>query len=314
MKQILLLITFLFLFYSLFAQKPENNKQQLNNQLNLEGYIMPLYQFNDESNNFELNYLRLKSKGMITNFLGYFIQFDVAKKPTIKDASIDLKFNKYINLRIGQFKYHFGIYKKPWDFPTIYKPSIISHLFGDPRDIGIQLSGSVGKLDYYAYVMNGTARGVGEDDKNKTTLLSIDYSLNSNLKIGTSHYLGSRNFNEYESQILAAKRNRNSVYFWYDNQKLLMQFESIWGADYLYSHYGHYLIIGYHINKIVQPVFRYDYMQSDFISSVGTKLAGGINFHFSERFYLRSIFEFNNYSGSEFEFERMALELGVMLF
>ncbi len=133
----------------------------------LEGYIMPLYQHSNDANKFQFNYFRLRSRGKISRQLSYFIQLELVDKPTIKDASVDIKLSDFFIIRAGQFQYHFGVFEKPWNFPTIFLPQIKRYMLGDPRDMGIQFNGSVKNLNYYAAVVNGTGRGVSEDDKKK---------------------------------------------------------------------------------------------------------------------------------------------------
>lgn len=126
---------------------------------------MPLYEHSNDANKFQFNYFRLRSRGKISRQLSYFIQLEF--KPTIKDASVDIKLSDFFIIRAGQFQYHFGVFEKPWNFPTIFLPQIKRYMLGDPRDMGIQFNGSVKNLNYYAAVVNGTGRGVSEDDKKK---------------------------------------------------------------------------------------------------------------------------------------------------
>ncbi|MDX1284285.1 MAG: porin [Draconibacterium sp.] len=277
----------------------------------LEGFIMPIFEHNNDANLFQLRYFRLRSRAKINQQLSYFIQFELGGIPTLKDASIDFKFSDAFIIRAGQFQYHFGVFEKPWNFPTIYVPQIKSNMLGDPRDLGIQLNGSLNKLDYYACIMNGTARGVRDDDKKKTFVFSLDYHITNNLKVGVSQYLGTRNFTEESNVINSAKRNRSGAYFWYDDKKLMIRGDFMKGTDHTYNQSGYYFIGGYHITNKIQPVFRYDYFKSEINDFSNLILAPGLNIFLSEKFYLRSIVEFNRINNN-FEYGKFALELGVM--
>lgn len=162
--------------------------------------------------------------------------------------------------------------------------------------------------------MNGTARGIPEDDKKKTIIVSIDYKINSSLKIGTSYYNGSRNFQFGDFLFQGAERERRCVYLWYDNDKVFFQFENIWGKDYTFLNSGQYLILGYKLDNQFQPVFRYEYSKSEVTNLEITKLASGINYYVNDRTYLRSIIEFKKNTENMFQFERVAIELGIKLF
>jgi len=277
----------------------------------LEGYIMPLYEHSNDANKFQFNYFRLRSRGKISRQLSYFIQLELVDKPTIKDASVDIKLSDFFIIRAGQFQYHFGVFEKPWNFPTIFLPQIKRYMLGDPRDMGIQFNGSVKNLNYYAAVVNGTGRGVSEDDKKKTVILSLDYHINDNLKIGVSQYLGTRNYMEESELINGAKRNRSGAYFWYDDKKLMFRGDYMTGIDHLYNQSGYYFIGGYFITKKLQPVFRYDYFESEINDVSNLILAPGLNIFFNDKFYVRSIMEFNKINNN-FEYGRFVLELGVM--
>ncbi len=277
----------------------------------LEGYIMPLYEHSNDANSFQFNYFRLRSRGKISRQLSYFIQLELGDKPTIKDASVDIKLSDAFIIRAGQFQYHFGVFEKPWNFPTVFLPQIKRYMLGDPRDMGIQFNGNVKNLNYYAAVVNGTGRGVSEDDEKKTVILSLDYHINDNLKIGVSQYLGTRNYMEESELINGAKRNRSGAYFWYDNKKLMLRGEYMTGIDYIYNQSGYYFIGGYFITRKLQPVFRYDYFESEINDVSNLILAPGLNIFFNDKFYVRSIMEFNKINNN-FEYGRFALELGVM--
>lgn len=277
----------------------------------LEGYIMPLFEHSNDANKFQFNYFRLRSRGKISRQLSYFIQLELGDKPTLKDASVDIILSDFFIIRGGQFQYHFGVFEKPWNFPTIFLPQIKRYMLGDPRDMGIQFGGSLKKLDYYACIVNGTARGVSEDDKKKTLLLSLDYHISSNLKVGVSQYLGTRNYMEESELINGAKRNRSGAYFWYDNKKLMLRGDYMTGIDHVYNQSGYYFIGGYFITKKLQPVFRYDYFESEINDVSNLILAPGLNYFFNDKFYVRNIMELNKINNN-FEYGKFAIELGVM--
>jgi hypothetical protein len=309
-------LSFYFLLTVFFASA-ENGRGTspldtiLKSNHDFEGFIIPVYEHSTDGNLFQLMYLRLRGKGKINKHLSYFIQFDAANKITLKDASVDVRMSDAFIIRAGQFQYHFGVFEKPWNFPTIFLPQIKRFMLGDPRDVGVQFNGSLKNLDYYACIMNGTARGVGEDDKKKTLLLSLDYHIGSNLKVGVSQYLGTRNFMDESELVNGAKRNRSGAYFWYDNKKLMLRGDYMRGVDHTYNQSGYYLIGGYFITKKLQPVFRYDYFESEINDVSNLILAPGLNYFFNDKFYLKSIFEFNKTSDN-FEYGKFVLVLGVM--
>jgi len=314
MKKNLLCILFLltiFHSYALVKQGQSELDSIVNRNHDMEGYIMPLYEHTNKTNAFSFNYFRLRGRGNINKQLSYFIQFDVGGKFTLKDASVDFKINDAFIIRAGQFQYHFGVFEKPWNIPTVFQPQIKRFMLGDPRDMGIQLNGSIKNLDYYACLVNGTARGVREDDTNKTWIVSLDYFIGTHLKIGVSQYTGTRNFMENGELISGAKRNRSGAYFWYEDKKLMLRGDYMTGTDHTYNQSGYYFIGGYFISKKIQPVFRYDCFESEINDISNHILAPGLNIFFNDKFYLKSIVEFNK-TTDNFEFDKFALMLGVM--
>lgn len=279
---------------------------------NLNGYMLPLYITDNKTGTFKIEHLRLKSQVSINNFINCYLQFDASDKIVLKDASVNLEVNSYFKLRIGQFLYHIGIYQNPWDSPAIFSTNLYNQLFGDPRDLGIQINGSSGKLDYFLFLMNGTARGVSEDDKKKTIHISFDYNLSPDFKIGVSYYNGSRNFQDNDSIISGAVRNRSCFFLWYDNNKILFQFENICGKDHTYKTNGYFILLGYKLLNKTQPFIRYESFNSDITSLQTTRLSTGLNFYLNERLFIKSIFEFENSLKTKFRFNKAAIELGVL--
>lgn len=67
--RVVLFILFLLFYGNLISQSlidsTFNTKLIPTNKINVDGYLMPLYMLDNESNSFQLNYFRLKCKGLI---------------------------------------------------------------------------------------------------------------------------------------------------------------------------------------------------------------------------------------------------------
>lgn len=263
------------------------------------GYITPGFISEDGGNKgYSIKYARFKTLGNLTDWLFFLVQTDFGNgRAILKDAFGDFKLNSWLKVRVGQYKYRFGVYQIPWDFPTVHKPMISSAFHGDPRDIGAAVIGKNSPFGFEAGLLNGSGRGVSNDDSSLTFTGTVFYHPRDKIEIGASLYEGSRTFesgDEEQSQIVAgARRDRWGVYIDYGKAPLLLQAEYVKGYDNIVESEGWYIILGYKVLPSLQPIIRLEDFDPD-KSIKHNKIAVyafGFNLYLSRNCIIRNIFE-----------------------
>jgi hypothetical protein len=283
-------------------QSDTGSAQNRSPQINWGGYALFRYAYEGSSDNrFWIETVRIKATGKFDEHLTFFIMVDVPNQANLKDAYLTYTFNKFVQLKGGQYKYRFGIFETPWDLATIKKPMVISNYFADARDIGLEILGEAPSLKYNFGIVNGVARGVPEDDKRKTFVGSINYEPLAGLQVGFSGYNGTRDFPKTisgEKVIFhEARRDRWGGHLWYNANKALFQAEFIRGYDYKVSSQGYYIVAGYQLSKALQPVTRFEYFDPDTIlRKNGSYIyAIGLNFFRGKSMIIRGIYEIQDF-------------------
>lgn len=165
-----------------------------------------------ENSTFQFRRARFGLKGMVCEKIGYHLMIEGIHggfAPKVYQAWIDYEFSPLANIRVGQFKYPFGIEAYPgfiwWKFitPSYVTTGIVKELgrinLGDEsgllRDIGVQLSGihefnnDLSAL-YKVMLMNGN--GINKTDNNDRKDIVVRGILQTpGAKFGLSYYNGS---------------------------------------------------------------------------------------------------------------------------
>jgi hypothetical protein len=161
---------------------------------------------------FEFAHARFGLKGMVHEKIGYHLMIEGIHgggfDPKVYQAWIDYNFHKYANVRVGQFKYPFGIEAYPgfvwWKFinASYVTGGVVKHLGrhnagedGLFRDIGCQLSGKYRPNEEYAFiykimVMNGNSVNRTDNNDNKDFVLQGAMETSFGAKFGLSYYSG----------------------------------------------------------------------------------------------------------------------------
>ena len=118
----------------------------------MSGFINLRYQYEDQTNSFDIRRARMDFRGNPVKWFDYRLQVDFASSPKIIDAFVRLKISPMFNLQAGQFKLAFSLENPygPLDLETIENSQVISFLSGindlagskaAGRDIGVAAYG-----------------------------------------------------------------------------------------------------------------------------------------------------------------------------
>ena len=240
----------------------------------ISGFVNMRYQYNGESNSFDIRRARLDLKGNLAAKLDYRFQMEFAGAK-ILDAYIRYKIDQRFNLQAGEFKI-------PFSMENIYSPSAletadnsmvisnlcnyndISGISANGRDVGIGLYGSFIKrdgynvIDYAVGIFNGNGINIKDDNKSKDFSGRLTISPMRHLSFSGSYYNGS-----YGKEDQTHGRMRAGAGAKWEDPHLLLRSEYIYGKTDGMESDGVYIVSGYFVHPKVQPILKYDYFLRD---------------------------------------------------
>lgn len=244
----------------------------------ISGFINVRYQYSTENGNangFDIRRARLDFKGDMAAKLDYRFQAEFAGTPKILDAYIRYRIDRRFNLQIGEFKIPFSIENAyaPSTLETADNSMAISRLCNyadisgiaaNGRDIGMMFYGGFLKkngynlVDYAVGIFNGN--GINIKDNNKSKDFSGRLTINPLrfLSFAGSYYNG-----RYGKEGETHGRMRVGVGAKWEDSRLLLRSEYIYGKTGGVESDGVYAVAGYFIRPKFQPVLKYDYFLQD---------------------------------------------------
>ena len=316
-KKSLLLVMIMIVLGSLSSVDAQEKKKLIGDYLSISGWMNIQYDYerqlqNDgltlkEINTFNVRRARLDIKGNINPHLEFRLQGDFAVSPKMVDGFVKVKLAKYFNIQAGQFKIPFTFEnpQSPLTLEGIEYAQVISKLSGysdvchvatysGGRDVGLMLYGDLfsfennGKeipiLTYKLGVFNGNGMNKKDANLGKDIAGSIEVCPGvKGLMLAASYYDGNYMLNENLVVEDNAERNRLTFGGKYENGKLTVRSEYIYGKTgmgdkfpgdyYILKSDGFYVAAGYwfDINNVqrIRPVARYDFFRED-ITEVNT--------------------------------------------
>ncbi len=271
--------------------------------LQISGLIQTEYegfQQTTVNNTFLLHRARLDVKGDINDNWNYEVYTEFAGTTKLLDAYTTYKIADYLKFTAGQFKIPFSIESLISDsqLEFIDRTQVVNALTGRStdvignqvgRDIGIQINGSIAKLDdHYLFdytfgVFNGAGYDVTTDNNNHK---DIDGRLSihpvKNLAVSADFYNGIGN---YGTPAKNQTRNREGIDARYVLGALGLQVEYDKGTDGAIKRDGWYAQASYFVvPKKLQLAARYDtYDPNKIIKTDRTEIySGAVNYFFND--------------------------------
>jgi len=109
----------------------------------------------------------------------------------VQDVYAEYRFDEAAKVRFGQFKYPQSL-DGQWSSSKLsfVRRSLVGRIYGDKRDIGIQLTGSSPPIEYAVGVFNGNGRNVVDNNSEKDVAGRITLQATDWLRVGGSFYNG----------------------------------------------------------------------------------------------------------------------------
>jgi phosphate-selective porin OprO/OprP len=147
---------------------------------------------------FSVRRSRLTLSGDIMKKMHYKIQMDIAKTPTLLDASVDYEFSKAFQLRAGQFMVPFSLENVTGtsDVDMVNRSQPEEKLVpgrdnsAQGRDVGISVFGTYSVVDYTVAVLNGAGINKADTNSHKDLAGRVVFRPLEHLAVGGSYYLG----------------------------------------------------------------------------------------------------------------------------
>ncbi|MDR0385214.1 MAG: OprO/OprP family phosphate-selective porin, partial [Prevotellaceae bacterium] len=260
------------------------------------------------SNGFDIRRARLDFRGAIAPLLEYRIQAELAGNPRILDAYISWAAANAFNIKAGEFKIPFSL-ENPYSahaLEMIDNSMVITRLCGysdisgisaNGRDIGVNFFGKFLSLgdyclfEYSAGIFNGNGINVSDNNKWKDFSGTVSAHPLREITLSVSQYYGATG-----PQGETFRRIRSGTGARYDNKKLLVRGEYIYGRTGDMDSDGYYIVAGYFVHPKLQTLLKYDRFRQD-VSVKETQQTNYIvgvnyfpvkNFHFKLNYSLRT--------------------------
>ena len=303
--------------------------------LTLNGYTQVRFQSLQEptkKDGFDIRRARLDLKGAITERWDYRMQLDFASSPKILDATIGFRFGDYLRITAGQFKVPFSMENLTASnkLECIDRSQVVEALVArgkdvignhNGRDIGLQLSGSVFKindiylLDYAAGVFDGAGINVSDNNENKDLAGRLVFHPLKGLDIGGSYYNGFDNWTAGTPAVaknLVRKRLAGELSYLWNN--LSLKGEYIKGEDGATDREGWYAQAGYYfVPKKFQLILKYDTYDPDLDKSenISTNYVTCLSYYFNDFTRIQGSFTYRDEEGTQINNDVIALQLQI---
>ncbi len=217
---------------------------------------------------------------------------DNENRKLVYDAFIETTLIRNFRIRLGQFKYGFGLEQTTPDADNdwINKADVVTNLIKPTRDIGIQVSRDLAfggfRSSFFLALINGSGSNADDENDRKTLLGRLVLNPLPGLFIGSSYYDGTTGVSD--------KKTRAGLELKWEWRRLMLKAEYIAGQDKAVKKEGYYLTLGYTVLPRTVLLLRYDTWNPD--KSLADKDTArwtfGVNYFFSKTILLRTNYEY----------------------
>jgi len=286
-----------------FAQdkdKKETPSLSISKAFKLTGWTQVQYvDWKTGVDNFSVRRSRLSLTGDIMKKMHYKIQMDLAKTPTLLDASVDYEFSKAFQIRVGQFIIPFSLelVTATSDVDMVNRSQPEEKLSpgrdnsAQGRDVGVSVFGTYSVVDYTVAVLNGA--GINKPDTNSHKDLAGRVVIHpfEHLAVGGSYYLGKQSATADAPLVTRDKAGLELALVY---PRASLKAEYYFAKDDKISRDGWYVQAGYFVlPKQVQVLLKADAvdMNRDLAGDRITRYTAGVNWFIAGRTKLQVNYE-----------------------
>jgi hypothetical protein len=281
----------------------------------ISGIVNMRWQYSDAdegANGFDIRRARIDFKGTVSPSVDYRIHVEFAGNPRILDVYANWRATDAFSIRAGEFKIPFSL-ENPYSayaYEMVDNSMVISGLCGysdvsgisaSGRDIGVCFYGKFlpvrdySLFEYSVGIFNGNGINVLDNNRWKDFSGTVIAHPVKEISLSASHYYGTTG-----PKGETFRRVRTGTGARYDNNRLLVRGEYIYGITGDMLSEGYYAVAGYFVHPKVQALLKYDYFQRD-VSVKETRQASyivGINYFPLKNFHFKFNYSFRTSAGS----------------
>jgi len=311
------LLIFISLSITFYAKAQEGNSNSPTNSetlpsIKIGGYAQVRAEWSNQDNStptYTIPATRIELKTKISDAVSYSLSME-GTGGTLKlyDSFIKLSYTpqKLFDMKIGQFKYGFGLEQTTadTDLELVNKSYITSFLVFPSRDIGVEISRAFSKIPLKPFISIGGYNGEGSNTpaQNDYGMRAIRATISpiEGLNLGSSYYDG-------KTGATKTDKKRHGYEIYYENKvnpnalPILLKGEYIAALDGSTDKNGYYLTLGYHLFPVakwqtpeIMIVTRYDFYDTNSKISDDeiSRLTLGTIFQYDKYFSFRMNYEF----------------------
>jgi hypothetical protein len=271
------------------------------------------YQYSDAGeglSSFDIRRARIDFRNEIIPSIDCRVVVEFAGDPKILDAFVNWHSISAFNIVAGEFKVPFSLENAyaTYALEMADNSMVIAELgkHNDAsaiywRDIGVNFYGKFlpvkdyNVFEYSVALLNGNGINVSDDNKSKdfSGIFSI-YPLKE-ITLSASHYNGSIRQQDKNIQRVCTGGSAR-----YDNNKLLVRGEYIYGTTGDMNSDGYYVVAGYFVHPKIQTLLKYDHFRKDISmkKTWRTNYIVGINYFPIKNFHFKLNYSFRTTVGS----------------
>ena len=291
------------------AQSAENSQSTFPSY-DVRGFVQQQF-FYDESPGvpaqFTLYRTRIGLQGTLSdrirvNVIGGFVE-PPQNTPRLVQAFMDYRVNEHLSIRAGQFLMPFGL-EGPEVItlnPAIERTLAVRRLntFSMFRDVGIQASGNISRLNYAIALVNGTGANQREQINPKDIVGRIGFQLADNVEAGISGHVG--NYRPDPADENYESRYRLGVDLNFAGDPVFLRGEYILRNENLpnggeLTMNGGYVLAGYKFSRQIEGIARYEFYtpNTDLDDNLLQAFTIGANYYLVRRTRLSVNYEFRD--------------------
>jgi hypothetical protein len=268
-KPALIIFASILLFQALFAFETSTDVTPPFPKLRMGGFGRVRYVWDltpGKADGFTVAQARLALSGDISSLFSFAFSLeatngDQENRKMLYDLYVDTAIIRNFKIRLGQFKYPFGLEQTTpdADLELINKAEVVNALIKPTRDIGVQVNRELAaawlRPNLTLALVNGSGSNTEDENGRKTFIGRLNVTPLNGLTIGASFYDGTTG--------AADRKTRAGFELKYESNRLWAKGEYISGKDKTQRKVGYYLTLGYTILPRTALLLRYDRWNPD---------------------------------------------------
>lgn len=298
----IILLLVMVTFTGLYGLEKTTQPQDEYPNLRLTGFARVRYIADftaGKTDGFSLGMARFGITGDISKLFTYSFSLegtngDPENKKFVYDVYIETSIVKNYKIRVGQFKYAFGLEQTTADadLEMVNKSEVVNNLIKPTRDIGVQINREFVFGQFRSNITLGLFNGSGsnaDDENNRKTFIGrLTLTPVKGFTVGASYYDGTTG--------VADEKKRVGADLKWEIKKFVLKAEFVAGKDKGIKKDGFYAMAGYTLLPSTVLFVRYDRwnLNKDLADKDISRWTFGVNYFFGKNILWRTNYEYKS--------------------